>query len=73
MLKSLRCVPEKAVQRITLSKEALDTSDKGYQAPLDESLVKEMSAEDPLFILYTSLSFDFKPFNRRSSVYSYRW
>merc|ERR1712226_97590 len=25
---------------ITLSKEALDTSDVGYQAPLDESMVK---------------------------------
>merc|ERR1712196_717269 len=31
---------------ITLSKEPLDTSDKGYQAPIDESLVKEMDAED---------------------------
>merc|ERR1711972_159625 len=30
---------------ITLSKEPLDTADKGYQAPLDESLVKELSAE----------------------------
>jgi len=31
---------------ITLSKDALDTSDKGYQAPLDESLVKEYDPED---------------------------
>merc|ERR1712176_970058 len=31
---------------ITLSKEALDTSDKGYQAPLDESLVKELDPEE---------------------------
>merc|ERR1719148_452265 len=31
---------------ITLSKEPLDTSDKGYQAPIDESLVKEMDAEE---------------------------
>merc|ERR1719261_1671328 len=31
---------------ITLSKEPLDTSDKGYQAPIDESLVKEIDAED---------------------------
>merc|ERR1712039_738270 len=31
---------------IKLSKEPLDTSDKGYQPPIDESLVKEMSAEE---------------------------
>jgi len=31
---------------ITLSKEALDTKDKGYQAPIDESLVKEMDPEE---------------------------
>jgi len=31
---------------ITLSKDALDTNDKGYQAPIDESLVKEMDAEE---------------------------
>merc|ERR1719331_3346945 len=31
---------------ITLSKEALDTGDKGYQAPIDESLVKELSDEE---------------------------
>merc|ERR1712087_50296 len=31
---------------ITLSKEPLDTSDKGYQAPLDESLVKELDPEE---------------------------
>jgi len=31
---------------IKLSKDALDTSDKGYQPPLDESEVKEMSEED---------------------------
>jgi len=31
---------------ITLSKEALDTKDKGYQAPLDESLVKEVDPEE---------------------------
>merc|ERR1719440_139649 len=32
--------------QITLSKEALDTNDKGYQAPIDESLVKEMDDEE---------------------------
>jgi len=31
---------------ITLSKEALDTKDKGYQAPIDESLVKELDPEE---------------------------
>merc|ERR1711871_1356151 len=31
---------------ITLSKEPLDTSDKGYQAPIDESLVKEVDPEE---------------------------
>merc|ERR1712203_819524 len=31
---------------ITLSKEPLDASDKGYQPPLDESLVKEVDPED---------------------------
>jgi len=31
---------------ITLSKEALDTADKGYQPPIDESLVKEYDAEE---------------------------
>merc|ERR1719327_1485858 len=31
---------------ITLSKDALDTKDKGYQAPLDESLVKEVDPEE---------------------------
>merc|ERR1712232_1459649 len=31
---------------ITLSKEALDTTDKGYQAPIDESLVKEVDPEE---------------------------
>merc|ERR1711866_9766 len=31
---------------ITLSKDALDTSNKGYQAPIDESLVKEYDAEE---------------------------
>merc|ERR1739838_836471 len=31
---------------ITLSKEALDTADIGYQPPIDESLVKEMDEED---------------------------
>merc|ERR1712187_153600 len=31
---------------IKLSKEALDTSDKGYQAPIDESLVKEYTEEE---------------------------
>merc|ERR1719201_3266277 len=30
---------------ITLSKEPLDTSDKGYQPPIDESLVKEFDPE----------------------------
>merc|ERR1712039_253246 len=31
---------------ITLSKDALDTSNKGYQPPIDESLVKEYDAEE---------------------------
>merc|ERR1712217_384250 len=31
---------------IKLSKDALDTSDKGYQPPIDESLVKEMDDEE---------------------------
>merc|ERR1719148_647636 len=31
---------------IKLSKDPLDTSDKGYQAPLDESEVKEYDAEE---------------------------
>merc|ERR1719247_2355434 len=31
---------------ITLSKDALDTKDKGYQPPLDESEVTEYSAEE---------------------------
>merc|ERR1712061_430729 len=31
---------------ITLSKDALDTANKGYQAPIDESLVKEYDAEE---------------------------
>merc|ERR1719464_437386 len=31
---------------ITLSKTALDSSDKGYQPPIDESLVKEVTAEE---------------------------
>jgi len=31
---------------ITLSKEALDTKDPGYQEPLDESLVEEVDPED---------------------------
>merc|ERR1719281_156169 len=31
---------------ITLSKEPLDTSDVGYQPPIDESLVKEIDPED---------------------------
>merc|ERR1711957_907238 len=35
-----------AILEITLSKEALDTSDKGYQAPIDESLVKELDDEE---------------------------
>merc|ERR1719199_1713922 len=30
---------------ITLSKEPLDTSDKGYQAPIDESLVEDYDPE----------------------------
>merc|ERR1712054_574236 len=38
-----RSVP---VIEIKLSKEALDTSDKGYQPPLDESQVKEYDAEE---------------------------
>merc|ERR1711868_287969 len=35
-----------SIIEITLSKEPLDTSDKGYQAPIDESLVKEIDPED---------------------------
>eukprot|EP00931_Biecheleriopsis_adriatica_P056212 TRINITY_DN332_c1_g2_i4.p1 TRINITY_DN332_c1_g2~~TRINITY_DN332_c1_g2_i4.p1 ORF type:complete len:307 (-),score=91.61 TRINITY_DN332_c1_g2_i4:125-1045(-) len=35
-----------SVIEIKLSKEPLDTSNKGYQAPLDESLVKEYDAEE---------------------------
>merc|ERR1712204_70328 len=35
-----------AILEITLSKEALDTSDKGYQPPIDESLVKELDDEE---------------------------
>merc|ERR1712050_724007 len=31
---------------ITLSKDALDTSNKGYQAPIDQSLVKELDSEE---------------------------
>merc|ERR1712204_65874 len=31
---------------ITLSKTALDSSDKGYQPPIDESCVKEVTAEE---------------------------
>jgi len=31
---------------ITLSKEALDTSDMGYQPPIDESLVKDVDPEE---------------------------
>merc|ERR1712066_318884 len=31
---------------ITLSKDALDTSNKGYQPPIDESLVKEYDADE---------------------------
>merc|ERR1712037_503811 len=31
---------------IKLSKKALDTKDKGYQAPIDESLVKEVDPEE---------------------------
>jgi len=31
---------------ITLSTDALDTKDKGYQAPIDESLVTEVDAEE---------------------------
>jgi len=31
---------------IKLSKDALDTSDKGYQAPLDESMVTEVDPEE---------------------------
>merc|ERR1712039_1164588 len=40
-----RSVP---VIEITLSKEPLDTSDKGYQAPLDASEVKEFDSEEML-------------------------
>jgi len=32
---------------ITLSKKALDTSDMGYQPPIDESLVKEYDPDAP--------------------------
>lgn len=32
--------------KITLSKDALDTPDKGYQAPIDESLVQEEVLEE---------------------------
>ncbi|CAE7892848.1 Rpp25l, partial [Symbiodinium sp. KB8] len=35
-----------SVIEIKLSKEPLDTTDKGYQPPLDESLVKEFEPED---------------------------
>merc|ERR1711972_939332 len=35
-----------SVMEIVLSKDALDTSDKGYQAPIDESLVTEYDAEE---------------------------
>lgn len=35
-----------ATIEITLSKDALDTADVGYQAPIDESLVKELDAEE---------------------------
>merc|ERR1712039_537783 len=35
-----------SVMEIVLSKEPLDTSDKGYQAPIDESLVTEYDAEE---------------------------
>merc|ERR1712083_349402 len=31
---------------ITLSKDALDTANKGYQPPIDESLVKEYDADE---------------------------
>merc|ERR1711933_233352 len=31
---------------ITLSKDTLDTSDKGYQPPIDEALVKEVDPDD---------------------------
>merc|ERR1719262_1964639 len=31
---------------ITLSKDALDTNDKGYQAPIDESLVTDVDPEE---------------------------
>merc|ERR1711953_1511289 len=31
---------------ITLSKESLDTADKGYQPPIDEALVKEIDPDD---------------------------
>merc|ERR1712039_1121564 len=31
---------------ITLSKDALDTSNKGYQPPIDASLVKELGTEE---------------------------
>merc|ERR1719235_2687632 len=34
------------VIEITLSKEALDTAHKGYQAPIDEALVTEYDAEE---------------------------
>mmetsp|Transcript_41097 Transcript_41097/g.89082 ORF Transcript_41097/g.89082 Transcript_41097/m.89082 type:complete len:346 (+) Transcript_41097:81-1118(+) len=35
-----------SVVEIKLSKEPLDSSDKGYQPPIDESLVKEFDPED---------------------------
>ena len=31
---------------VHVSQDPLDTSDKGYQPPLDESLVKEFDPED---------------------------
>merc|ERR1712039_358625 len=35
-----------STMEITLSKEQLDTSNKGYQPPIDASLVKELDTED---------------------------
>merc|ERR1711948_106520 len=35
-----------STNEIVLSKEALDTSNKGYQPPIDASLVKEYDAEE---------------------------
>merc|ERR1711957_548838 len=35
-----------SVLKIVLSKDALDTSDKGYQPPLPESEVKDVDPED---------------------------